>query len=76
MRTEVKTLVELRMVAWLKRIALALERANQLEEHRQDLEFAPVAYKEPRKAVFSHPSVKDWNKRWLAAHEREREEKR
>jgi len=30
---------EVRAVAWLKRIALAIERANELELHRQELEF-------------------------------------
>lgn len=62
-REAMKTLVELRIVAWLKRIAMALERSNQLEQHRQDLEFPPVTYKEPKKAVFSHPTIDQWNKK-------------
>lgn len=52
---------ELRVFSLLRRIAVALERANELELHRQDIEHPPL--KEgpvsPKKAVFSKFIPKD-----------------
>jgi hypothetical protein len=46
---------ELRTLAVLRRIAKAMERANELELHRQEIEHPPLkeGRPEPRKAVFS-----------------------
>jgi hypothetical protein len=50
----------LRVVAVLRRIAKAMERANELELHRQQIEHPPL--KEggsTRKFVFSRPEKKE-----------------
>lgn len=72
-------LTELRVLATLRRMAKAMERANQLEEHRQEMEYprgsgwlfgmdAPVCKNPPREAnprrtVFSRPTAEEWNEK-------------
>ena len=57
---------ELRVWGVLRRIAKAMERANELELHRQEIEYAPLkdaGSPVPRKAVFSRPTAKEWNEK-------------
>lgn len=63
----------LRVVAVLRRVAKALERANQLAETRLECEFPKLALAKthgPKLVKIDRPSAADWN----AAREREREE--
>ena len=53
-----KVFAELRMLAWMKRIALALEEANRLEKNKQ---VRPVR---PKLASFEVASAEDWNERY------------
>lgn len=55
----------LRLVASLRGIAKALERANELELNRQQMEYPPIkdAPTSPKKMVISRPTVGDWNDR-------------
>jgi hypothetical protein len=53
---------ELRVLATLRRIAKAMERANQLEEHRQSIEYPRL--RDPgdapaKKVVFFRPKVEE-----------------
>jgi hypothetical protein len=61
----IRAWAELRVLATLRRIAKAMERANELEMHRQELEYPPLAKAEKpkRSAEISHPTVQDWNQR-------------
>lgn len=55
---------ELRTLATLRRIAKSMERANELEEYRQQREYPPIPETGPpgpRKTVFSRPTVAEWN---------------
>lgn len=68
--TSIKSIIpwsDLRVLACLRRIAKALEWANELEQHRQELEFEPFKEKkdtgENRKVIISHPTVQRWNDR-------------
>ena len=55
---------ELRTLATLRRIAKAMERANELEERRQEIEYATIREAGPsKKMVFSRPTVEDWNQK-------------
>lgn len=57
---------ELRFLAVLKRIAIAMEEANKLERHRQEIEYAPLKDRGPGPAktvVISRPTVEEWNKK-------------
>ena len=59
-------MTELRVLATLRRLAKAMEEANRLERHRQELEYKPLPKTEapPRPAVvFGHPTVEEWNER-------------
>ncbi len=58
-------LAELRVLATFRRIAKAMEEANRLELHRQEMEYPPTrTTPAPNKAVvISHPSVDAWNER-------------
>lgn len=59
-----KIFSELRVVAVLRRIAKAMERANQLEEHRQSIEYPRLrdGKDAPEKKVkISRPTVGDWD---------------
>jgi hypothetical protein len=60
----IRALTELRALATLRRIAVAMERANQLEEKRQEIDYAPLrdAGKPVRKSVISRPSPGEWNR--------------
>ena len=49
----------LRSLAYLKRIAKALERANELEEWRQQCEITPMRTGTPRRAVISTKRMKE-----------------
>jgi hypothetical protein len=60
---------ELRTLATLRRIAKAMERANQLEERRQEVEYATIKESGPiRKMVFSRPTTEDWNEKVIGRH--------
>lgn len=55
---------ELRVLATLRRIAKAMERANQLEEHRQEIEYPRLrdsGSAPAKKVVFSKPTMDEWN---------------
>lgn len=54
-----------RLIILVRRIAAALERANELEEYRLRREFPPLKSDDaPRRfAEVSHPSVASWNER-------------
>jgi hypothetical protein len=58
---------ELRLLATLRRIAKAMERANELELHRQEMEYQalPKSAVDPgrKKVIISHPSAQRWNDR-------------
>ena len=55
----------LRVLATIRRIAKAMERANELEANRQGLEFPVVmpSHTSARRPVISRPTVEDWNRR-------------
>ncbi len=55
----------LRAVALLRRIAKALERANELEQYRIERDYPPVASTSaaPRMAEVSRPTLEQWNER-------------
>ena len=62
----------LRSVAWLKRIALALEEANEIQRERMALaypEYARKHRKAPRKTEISTPTVEQWNSEWERRHQ-------
>lgn len=52
----------LRAVAWLKRIALALERANEIETQKL------ARPRTSKMAEITVPSTKDWNEKWEREH--------
>jgi hypothetical protein len=57
-------LIWLRGIACLRRIAKAMERSNDLEQHRQDMEF-PVKMPTKqtiKKLQITHPTSEDWNR--------------
>jgi hypothetical protein len=56
---------ELRALATLRRIAKAMERANDLELHRQQMEYPPISRAEApkRNLDISHPTAQAWNER-------------
>jgi hypothetical protein len=56
---------ELRVLVTLRRIAKAMERANELELHRQQMEYPPIKDSPdvPKKVSISRPSVNEWNER-------------
>ena len=59
------TIGDIAAISILKRIAEAMERANELELHRQELEFPPLKTTDPpkKKFVIDRVSVEDMNKR-------------
>jgi hypothetical protein len=57
----------LRVAANLKRIATALETANDISRERMQREFPPTP-RPSRPIEISHPSVEDWNKRYYKEH--------
>ena len=63
-----KTLFPLfRAVVWLKRIALALETANDMTNRRMKLEHGAEwdrPRRKPELVKVTHPTVADWNKEW------------
>lgn len=61
----IRHFTELRVLATLRRIARAMEEANRLEKHRQEIEYAqlPKGEAKTRPSVISHPSVDQWNER-------------
>lgn len=54
-----------RLILIARRIAVALERANELELHRQRREFPPLKSDDapPKLAEISRPTVDSWNER-------------
>ena len=71
---------DLRALVLLRRIAKALEAANDLERERMCLEFEEYRRKlkpkarNPRMTEVSHPTNKEWNERWGKRQETERDE--
>lgn len=61
----IQAFTELRFLATLRRIARAMEEANRLEKHRQELDYPPIPRADApvRKTVISHPTVESWNQR-------------
>lgn len=51
----------LRIAAQLRRIAKAIEESNRMAQER---DHPVVAMRKPREAVFSRPSVEEWNEAW------------
>jgi hypothetical protein len=61
---------ELRMLAFLRRIARALEESNELQRTRLKMEFP--AWRErpkPRKVEISVPTAAQWNERHRREHD-------
>jgi hypothetical protein len=56
-----------RQVAWLKRIALALEARNALEREKLAIDH-PNYRRPPKLASFEVASVEDWNAKWRKDH--------
>jgi hypothetical protein len=54
------------MLGLLRRIAKALERANELEKFRIERDYPPLAAAPPapRMAEISQPTVAQWNERY------------
>lgn len=54
-----------RLILLFRRIAVALERANELEEYRLRREFPPLKSESapPKFAEISRPTVASWNER-------------
>ena len=75
-----KWFTDLRSAAMLRRIAKALEAANELERERMSLEFEEYRRKikpkarNPRMTEVSHPTNREWNERWDKKQEAERDE--
>ncbi len=55
--------IGLRLLATFKRLVAAMEEANRLERHRQELEYPPIpkADAPTRKTVITYPTPADWN---------------
>lgn len=52
----------LRLASSVRRLAKAMERANELELHRQDVEHPPLKDAgKKKKTVFSRPTIDEWN---------------
>lgn len=60
-----KIFPSLRVLATLRRIAVALERANEIERSKL------AKPKTPKLLEISVPSAEDWNSRWRAEHPEE-----
>ncbi len=60
----------LRVAAQLKRVAIALEVANDLRRERLEREFPPRV-KVGRMVEVSRPTIEDWNKRYYEEHKQE-----
>lgn len=61
-----KSFVLVRVLLVLRRIAVALESANELEQYRQSMEFRPLKETDTppaRHAIISKPSINRWNDR-------------
>lgn len=67
-QTMLKLFSSLRVLVYLKRISIALERLATLEEARLELEYPGWRRKQskerPRMSYVDRPSVKDWNERY------------
>lgn len=56
---------EMRLLVTLRRLAKALERSNELELHRQEMEYPPLRTgpAPEKKMTFSKPTIEEWNKK-------------
>lgn len=63
----------LRIAVWLRRISHTLDRLETVENRRLEIEQSRFLRDFPqpkadRKVIFSHPSVEDFDKRYLSDH--------